>query len=67
MFVPFNLPISADDLDVAKIVALTKSDKKMVGDKIKYIVLKKIGQAAIDMTFSDQELLEGIQVLLTDE
>ena len=38
MFVPFNLPISADDLDVAKIVALTKSDKKMRGGKIRFVL-----------------------------
>lgn len=63
----FDLPVSVSDYDAGEILANTKSDKKMVGDKIKFIVLEKIGQAAIDMTFSDQELLEGIQVLLADE
>ncbi len=63
----FDLPVSVSGYDAGASLANTKSDKKMVGDKIKFIVLEKIGQATIDMTFSDQELLEGIQVLLTDE
>ena len=41
MFVPFNLPISADGLDVDRIVALTKSDKKMNAGQIRFVLLEK--------------------------
>ena len=63
MFVPFNLPISADDLDVAKIVALTKSDKKMRGGKIRFVMLDRIGHARIDDTVTDEEMTAAIEEL----
>ena len=63
MFVPFNLPISADDLDVAKIVALTKSDKKMRGGKIRFVLLDRIGHARIDDTVTDEEMTAAIEEL----
>lgn len=56
MFVPFNLPISLDDVDVDRIVELTKSDKKMSGGQIRFILLDKIGKAAIDHTVSEEEM-----------
>ena len=43
MFVPFNLPISIDDLDINEIIKITKSDKKMEHGQLKFILLKKIG------------------------
>ena len=42
MFVPFNLPISVEGIDPEEILALTKSDKKVEGSKIKFILLKKV-------------------------
>ena len=35
----------------------------MVGGKIKFVILQKIGQAAIDTNFTDDELLEAIRVV----
>lgn len=56
MFMPFNLPISIDDIDIDEVIRLTKSDKKADGNTIKFILLKKIGKAFIDRTVSDDEM-----------
>ncbi|MBR1472153.1 MAG: 3-dehydroquinate synthase [Lachnospiraceae bacterium] len=61
MFVPFNLPISIDDIDDEEILRLTKSDKKADGGQIRFILLKKVGKAFIDKTLTDEEILNGIK------
>ena len=63
MFVPFQLPISADDLDVDRIVALTKSDKKMDGGHIRFVLLDGIGQAALDEKVTDGEISSAVEEL----
>lgn len=68
MFVPFNLPITVEDIRPEEIVELTKSDKKMEDGKIKFILLKKIGKAFIDTTVTEEELLMGInEIYVSDE
>lgn len=61
MFVPFHLPISIDNIDPQEILRLTKSDKKMEGDRIKFVLLKKVGRAVIDRDVTDEEILAAIQ------
>lgn len=60
MFVPFNLPISIEDVNPEEILRLTKSDKKMEGDCIKFILLKKVGKAVIDRTVTDEDILNAL-------
>ncbi|MCR5209246.1 MAG: 3-dehydroquinate synthase [Lachnospiraceae bacterium] len=68
MFVPFNLPISIDDLEPEKIVELTKSDKKSMDGGIKFILLKRVGKAYIDQTVTDEEMIAGInEINFTEE
>ncbi len=68
MFVPFNLPISIEDIDPEEILRLTKSDKKMEGDTIKFILLKKVGKAVIDLNVTDEDILNALQEIhYTDE
>ena len=67
MFVPFNLPITADQLDAEEILRLTKSDKKSQNGTIKFILLKKIGKAIIDDTVTDEEILAAIKEIYFDE
>lgn len=67
MFVPFCLPITVDGIDPEEVVALTKSDKKAESGKIKFILLKKIGKAVVDMTVTDEEMLEAVKELYFDE
>lgn len=68
MFVPFNLPITIEDIDPEEILRLTKSDKKMEDGKVKFILLKKIGKAVVDHTVTDEELRAGIaEIYVSDE
>ena len=42
----------------------SKSDKKMTGKKIKFTILKAIGEAASYLDFTDEDLLEAIDQVL---
>lgn len=64
MFVPFNLPITVEDVDPEEIVKLVKSDKKMDNNSIKFILLKDIGVAFIDTTVTDDEIREAVKEIL---
>lgn len=61
MLVPFNLPISLDSIDAEEVIRLTKSDKKADADKIKFILIKKIGRAVIDTTVTDDEMRAALE------
>ena len=68
MFVPFNLPISIDNIDPEEILKLTKSDKKMEQGQIKFILLKKVGKAVIDTTVTDEDILNAVrEIFFSDE
>ncbi|MCM1263082.1 MAG: 3-dehydroquinate synthase [Butyrivibrio sp.] len=68
MYVPFNLPISIQDINPQEILDLTKSDKKMAAGQIRFILLKKVGKAVIDMNVTDEEILNAInEILYTEE
>ncbi|HIT90161.1 MAG TPA: 3-dehydroquinate synthase, partial [Candidatus Merdenecus merdavium] len=64
MNVGFNLPISIDGLLAEDILHVTKSDKKMDAGQIKFVLLKSLGEAMVDTTVTDQELLEAISFLI---
>lgn len=64
MFVPFNLPISIEDVDVEEVLAYTKSDKKMENNQIKFILLKKIGKAVMDHTVTDDEIRAALKEII---
>lgn len=63
MFVPFNLPISVDELDIDRIVELTKSDKKMDAGQIRFVLLDKIGKAVLDDTVTEEEMRAALDEL----
>lgn len=67
MFVPFNLPISVEEIDPEEVLRLTKSDKKMESGKIKFVLLKKIGKAVLDSTVTDEEILAAINEIYFSE
>lgn len=60
----FDVPKLPSDVDVDEIVRYTKNDKKVVGDKIKFILIKKIGEAYIDMDVSYDDMKQSIIELL---
>lgn len=66
MNVGFDLPIFFNGLSTKDILQATKSDKKMVNGTIRFILLKKIGQACIDTSVTDEELTEAINFINGD-
>jgi len=68
MFLPFNLPLTLDaDTDSREILRITKLDKKMDSGRIRFILLKRIGEAVIDTTVTDEEIIRGINELIVKE
>lgn len=66
MFVPFNLPISLDEIDADEIVRLTKSDKKAENGFVKFILLKKIGKAVVVKDVTDEEIKAAVNDLVVE-
>ncbi|MCR5733151.1 MAG: 3-dehydroquinate synthase [Lachnospiraceae bacterium] len=67
MFVPFGLPISITGADADVIVSYTASDKKNDTDHLKFILLKKIGRAYIDITVTEEEMKAAVNELIFTE
>lgn len=55
-----NLPVSVKGINPEIVLDYISSDKKMEANKLKYISLRKIGDAFIDTSVSRDELLAGI-------
>ena len=64
MFVPFNLPISIEDVDADEVIRLTKSDKKTDSNKIRFVLLKGIGKAFISMDVTDEEMKKALEEII---
>lgn len=60
----FNVPILPKDIDIEIILSYTKNDKKVVGDKVKFILLKNIGEAYIDMDVTPDDMRASLNELL---
>lgn len=60
----FGLPVSTDGLRAEEVLSVTKSDKKMEQGRIKFILMKEPGYAAVDKTVTDEELLTAIREIL---
>lgn len=61
MFVPFDLPISVEDLDVDAVISLTKNDKKADSNKIKFVLLKGIGKAFISTDVTEDDMRNALE------
>ena len=57
----FELPTQMDGFNAEKVLSATKSDKKMVGNQVKFILLKEIGNAYIYRELTDEQILDGIR------
>lgn len=57
----FGLPLNINGLSAEDILTATKSDKKMDKGHIKFVLMKKPGNAVVDTSVTDQELLEAIE------
>lgn len=56
MFGEFHLWRPLDGLLAEDIIETTKSDKKMEGNQIKFVLLNKVGEAYIDRSVTDEEM-----------
>lgn len=60
----YQLPVRISGYDAKEILETSKSDKKMIGGKVKFILLKRIGEAYSDLSLTDADLLEAIHYVL---
>ena len=63
-FESFSLPIRTEGITADEILQISKSDKKMEAGKIKFVLLNEIGNAYVDKTVSDEELIAASEYLL---
>ena len=63
-FENFGLPTRVDGITADDILQISKSDKKMEAGKIKFVLLHEIGNAYVDKTITDEELLAASSYLL---
>ena len=58
----FNkISLSAVDFSIEDVLKATKSDKKMQGGKIKFILTKEVGKAEIYTDITNEEMIAGIK------
>lgn len=60
----YELPIRISGYDAQEILTTTKSDKKMIGGKVKFTLLRQVGEAYSDLSLTDDDLLEAIDYVL---
>ena len=60
----FGLPLSVSGLNAEEILSLTKSDKKMKAGRIRFVLLRSIGEAFCAEDVTDEELRSGICAIL---
>ena len=56
----FGLLIRVSGQNPDDVLRTTKLDKKMIGNQIKFILLKTLGDAYIEKNLTDEQILEGI-------
>ena len=59
----YGLPNRVEGLSAEKVLEATKSDKKVAGGRIRFILLNAVGNAFIDDTVTDEELLAAIHYI----
>ncbi len=68
MLVPFNLPITIENIDIEEIIKRVSKDKKQDNAGLKFILLKKLGKAVIDRSVTEDEMREALkEIEYTDD
>ncbi len=60
----FRLPVSVSGIAAEDVLKATLNDKKMESGKIKFILLSEVGNACIDTTVTEAEMLEAIDFII---
>ncbi|MCM1467097.1 MAG: 3-dehydroquinate synthase [Alistipes sp.] len=64
LFKDYKFPLTVTGISAKDIVSISKNDKKMVSGKVKFILLDGVGKAFIDMTVSDEEMIDALSSVL---
>ncbi|WP_312371750.1 3-dehydroquinate synthase [Lachnoclostridium sp.] len=62
----FKLPTRVQKLEIANILEALSRDKKMDAGQIKFILLRRIGEAVIDTTITTEELIRAIEFIMKE-
>ena len=65
--VSFGFSVSVSGIRPADVLAATKSDKKMIGNQVKFILLSEIGNAYINRELTDTEILDAISYVCRED
>lgn len=60
----FHQPVQTHGPDTETVYEVTKSDKKMDANQIRFILLQSVGHAVIDTTVTMEEMLKAIDTVL---
>lgn len=60
----YSFPMNISGIEAKDIVAISKSDKKMDAGRIKFVLLDRIGNAFLDMTVTDEEMLLALDKII---
>lgn len=63
----FGLPLAIDGLKAQEVLEAAKHDKKMDSGVVKFILLKKIGQAYVDRSVTREEMLGALKYIGVQE
>lgn len=61
LFVRANLPVAAPDLGIEKYLDYMGHDKKVEGGKMRFVLLKRVGQAVVEGQVPEDLLLQTIE------
>ena len=67
LLLDYQLPVRVKGLKPEDIVKTTKMDKKMDAGKVKFVLLKKIGEAFVTRDVEDEELLRASRYVCGEE
>ena len=59
----YGLPLRAEGIDAQEVLRFTKSDKKMKNGQIRFILLRRPGEAFYTDDVTDEEILNGIRYI----
>lgn len=63
MFVPFNLPITVDNINLDNVLNNITKDKKQDNLGLSFVLLKKIGKAITDRSVTKDEIMDALKEL----
>ena len=60
----YGFPSKIEGLDIFSVLETSKSDKKMENGVVKFILLRRVGEAFIDRTVTSDEMTQGLKEIL---